>query len=532
MILPATRPLLLAASLCSIGSAQTVTETYRLMPSNPPPSGSDVFGISLRMDGDRAIVSDPTRAAVIFEVGSNTELLELDAQGEPDDNFGASVALSGDLAVVGATNVDGIGPLFGSNWGGAWVFDAATGAVLDFIQGSDAVSGDRAGNAVAVNDDYIILAARLQDSPGSQQGAVYVYDAATRQELYKLTAFDGELLDYFGSDVALAGDTLLVGASGDDSNRGAAYLYDLPTGNLIRKIVASDGEPEDFFGVAVAISGDRALVGAYWDENAGGPFAGAAYIFDWTTGQELHKLTASDGAAEAVFGASVDLVGDRAIVGAYLADAPLFRSGAAYTFDASTGQELQKLVPSTPATSDWFGYDVATNGAQDLASLTGGLFFGSPLTEGAVCVYGFPEIGTNYCAAAVNSTGFAAALGATGSSSVTANDLVLEGVGLPTNAFGFFLASRAQGFTQSPGSSQGNLCLGGAIGRYVGPGQIQSSGPLGRISLAIDNTQVPQPSGAVSVQPGETWNFQLWHRDSVGGSVTSNFTDGYEIVFQ
>ena len=110
---------------------------------------------------------------------------------------------------------------------------------------------------MAVNDDYIILAARLQDSPGSQQGAVYVYDAATRQELYKLTAFDGELLDYFGSDVALAGDTLLVGASGDDSNRGAAYLYDLPTGNLIRKIVASDGEPEDFFGVAVAISGDR-----------------------------------------------------------------------------------------------------------------------------------------------------------------------------------------------------------------------------------------------------------------------------------
>jgi hypothetical protein len=109
---------------------------------------------------------------------------------------------------------------------------------------------------------------------------------------------------------------------------------------------------------------------------------------------------------------------------------------------------------------------------------------------------------------------------------------MLEGVGLPTNAFGFFLASRAQGFTQSPGSSQGNLCLGGAIGRYVGPGQIQSSGPLGRISLAIDNTQVPQPSGAVSVQPGETWNFQLWHRDSVGGSVTSNFTDGYEIVFQ
>ena len=139
MNLPAIRPLLLAASLCSNGSAQTVTESYRLTPSVPPPSGSDVFGVSLEMDGDRAIVSDPGRAAVIFAVGSNTELLELGAQGEPDDNFGASVALSGDLAVVGATNVDGTGPLFGSNWGGAWVFDATTGSVLDFIQGSDAI---------------------------------------------------------------------------------------------------------------------------------------------------------------------------------------------------------------------------------------------------------------------------------------------------------------------------------------------------------------------------------------------------------
>ena len=112
-----------------------------------------------------------------------------------------------------------------------------------------------------------------------------------------------------------------------------------------------------------------------------------------------------------------------------------------------------------------------------------------------------------------DSTGVAAALGATGSSSVAANDLMLEGVGLPTNAFGFFLTSRSQGFVQNPGGSQGNFCLGGAIGRYIGPGQVQNSGLLGLVSLGINLDQMPRPTGPMAVQPGDTWYFQFWHRD-------------------
>ena len=91
---------------------------------------------------------------------------------------------------------------------------------------------------------------------------------------------------------------------------------------------------------------------------------------------------------------------------------------------------------------------------------------------------------------------------------------------------------QTQGFVAGPGGSQGNLCLGGAIGRYVGPGQIQNSGAAGMISLPIDNQQVPQPTGFTTITSGQTWNFQLWNRDAVGGSATSNFTDGYEITFQ
>ncbi len=102
---------------------------------------------------------------------------------------------------------------------------------------------------------------------------------------------------------------------------------------------------------------------------------------------------------------------------------------------------------------------------------------------------------------------------------------------LPSNAFGFFLTSLTQGFIANPGGSQGNLCLSGSIGRYVGPGQVQNSGSAGAISLAVDLTQHPNASGFVSVQIGETWNFTAWYRDSLGGTATSNFADGLEISF-
>ena len=75
-----------------------------------------------------------------------------------------------------------------------------------------------------------------------------------------------------------------------------------------------------------------------------------------------------------------------------------------------------------------------------------------------------------------------------------------------------------------PGSS-GFICLGGAIGRFNQPGNI-GQGPT--FSIQVDLTAVPQPTGPVAVQPGETWNFQAWYRD--GG--TNNFTDAVEILFQ
>jgi hypothetical protein len=144
---------------------------------------------------------------------------------------------------------------------------------------------------------------------------------------------------------------------------------------------------------------------------------------------------------------------------------------------------------------------------------------------------GSGSIGTNYCAANANSTGATGSISATGSGSVAANNVTLRASSLPNNAFAFFLVSRDAGFVANPGGSQGNLCLAGSIGRYVGPGQIGNTGAVGAVDLAIDLTQIPQPTGPVAVAAGETWRFTCWHRDVVAGSATSNFSNGLAIAF-
>ena len=140
-------------------------------------------------------------------------------------------------------------------------------------------------------------------------------------------------------------------------------------------------------------------------------------------------------------------------------------------------------------------------------------------------------VGSNYCLAAANTTGFAGTIGAEGSANIAQNDLTLTARDLPANAFGFFLVSPNQGFVQNPSGSAGNLCLSGAIGRYVGPGQIMGSGAAGTFSLTADLTAIPSPNGPIATSSGMTWNFQAWFRDAGPTGPTSNFTNGVEIEF-
>lgn len=141
-------------------------------------------------------------------------------------------------------------------------------------------------------------------------------------------------------------------------------------------------------------------------------------------------------------------------------------------------------------------------------------------------------VGASYCGRAIaNSTGCSGRLFASGNPSVSANDLRLTARFLPLDSFGFFLTSRTPSSIYPVSQSQGRLCLGGSIGRFGGPGQVQNSGSSGSFSLAIDLAALPTPTGPAVAQPGETWYFQAWHRDA-NPTLTSNFTDAVKVPLE
>ncbi|QDV04694.1 hypothetical protein Poly30_01870 [Planctomycetes bacterium Poly30] len=150
---------------------------------------------------------------------------------------------------------------------------------------------------------------------------------------------------------------------------------------------------------------------------------------------------------------------------------------------------------------------------------------------GRVRAFRSPDQGTEYCGPAVaNSTGQPAQMTTRGNAVTSGNDLVLRCDRMPRFSFGYFLLSQTQGFAPGAGGSLGNLCLAGSIGRFNS--SAASSGTLGSIELRTDLGAVPQPLGFVAVLAGQTWNFQCWYRDTVGGSVVSNFSDARSITFQ
>jgi hypothetical protein len=228
-------------------------------------------------------------------------------------------------------------------------------------------------------------------------------------------------------------------------------------------------------------------------------------------------------------------------------DNPAVMSGPGlYTFTAGTPLQLDPnttywlQLASNPVNGPGFGWDGTSPSTvpSGIATAVGYNFNGNvSTTRNRLEINGTPagggSVGTNYCGPAVpNSTGNSGQIRGTGSAVVANNDLTLVAEDLPNNAFGYFLTSLTQGLVPQPGGSLGVLCLGGNIGRYTGPGQIQNSGATGSFDLLLDLTQTPTPTGFVAVAAGETWNFQAWHRDSVGGVAVSNFTNALTVNFQ
>ena len=317
------------------------------------------------------------------------------------DEFGFSVAIDGDTAIVGA-----YGDQQSDSPGSAYVFTRA-GASWEYaakLTASDGIAGDTLGTSVAISGNTAFVGAPGFYNPTSA-GAVYVFvnpgsGWTSSTETAKLTASEGAIADHFGSSVAatpLSDDTVLIGAPGKDSSRGAAYIFSKPpagwasTSNFNARLTVPDSVANEQFGFGVAISNNTALVSSPGND-AG---AGSAYVFSkgtaWaSTSTFVAKLTASDRAVNDGFGENISMSSDTALIGAVGENE---RRGAAYIFEMPTtgwvtANEDAKLTASDGSPNDYFGVSVALSdsraivGAQGVNGLTGAAYMFTKPTTG------------------------------------------------------------------------------------------------------------------------------------------------------
>ena len=263
---------------------------------------------------------------------------------------------------------------------------ADLGDQLFKLLADDGAEDDRFSHSVSISGKLAIVGAWRDDDNGPQSGSAYLFDTATGRQIAKLLPNDGAATDFFGRSVAISGATAIVGAYSDNDNgelSGSAYLFDTTTGRQVAKLLADDGAAFDRFGRSVAISGAIAIVGAYNDDDNGSD-SGSAYLFDISDPAnpvQAAKLLPTDGATSDWFGFSVAISGTTALAGAYKNDDNGQSSGSAYLFDVSIPElplQIAKLLPNDGVSGDLFGYSVAISGAISIVGAYNDAHLGVP----------------------------------------------------------------------------------------------------------------------------------------------------------
>jgi WD40 repeat protein len=355
---------------------------------NPSPADNDLFGAAISLSGGKVLIGAPSDAttgtgsgrAYVYDsnTGALLHILENPTPGS-NDRFGGAVSLAGSLALIGARN-DALG---GVASGAAYLFNTDTGTLTRSLAnpGPLPTASDSFGHAVAISGNRALISAIGDDRGAANAGVAYLFDTSTGAVLRTFLNPTPQSGDNFGFDVALVGNYALISTTNDDTaalNAGAAYLYDATTGNLVHTFLNPTPElnnafgNNDNFGFSVALSSTRIAIGAS-NERVNGFQNGAVYLYDAATYALLDTLViptpfASDPA---------EFLGtDVALSEAYLLSGAPFRNkglasaqrdlGAAFLFDAHTGDFLQEINDTAPTSNDRFGFSVALDGTSAL----------------------------------------------------------------------------------------------------------------------------------------------------------------------
>jgi len=409
---------------CSL-SIQADIDPADILPASDG-AENDNFGWSVAIDGDTAIVGaylhdnvqpDSGAAYIYVYDGAGNWIEQQTLNYAPDDTnqppdpdllpdlvvdeqreawFGYSVAISGDIAVVGEPfyDVDNTDPTLQDyiDAGAVSIFERS-GTVWEFIgritvDVADVKSGDWFGSSVAIDGYTIVVGALSQARPGQvyilfkdtdgswkQQYAQNENDLLNIDEDQKtLLPNDPEQEDWFGQSVAIHKNTIVVGSDGSDNSEtgsGSAYVFTRDVNhdwNLQSKLLPAD--PKEFanFGISVDIHNNDIIVGSDGaDAAALDDVKGAAYTFNrdvegkWT---QSAKLIASDGVADDKFGRSVAIYEPLAVVGAWNETSNGTQSGSAYLYQKNvTGiwSEVDIIRDATGSAFDNLGFSVSVS---------------------------------------------------------------------------------------------------------------------------------------------------------------------------
>jgi len=368
--------LFVSASLCS---AQTVFEDYKIHLSN------NSAGSSLAISDQYIVIGDSNAgdfggasgAVSVFEAASGDFLYRLTAPAQVEEEFfGESVAISGSTLLVSAVASSEIQ----TDGGIVYLYDVSTGSSAGTLSPSDLEPGDNFGARIAVSDGLALIGSPGDDDNGSSAGSAYVFDIATGQEHCKFLPDDGSTLERFGRwGVGIDGSTAVLGVAVDDPSgpvSGSAYVFDAITGQQLHKLSADDGQASEFFGWSAAITGGVIAVGVTNDQRPGG-VAGSVYRYDAVSGSELGVYVQPNPGIFTELGRAVAAYDGTFLVGAFREFVDGDRTGAAFTFDAATGQHIQRYGPSDGGSQ--FGSLVAIG--------AGGLLSSNTITADGVYVY-------------------------------------------------------------------------------------------------------------------------------------------------
>lgn len=450
----------------------------------------------------------------------------------PGDSFGGSCEGLGDVDAdgvpdffVGAPGDD----TYGTNAGLVKVYSGVDAHVLYEFHGDpgDEVGwgwgADAAGDVNGDGHADVIVAGRLNDSAAPNAGKVWVHSGFDGQVLW---TFVGDHANQeFGKCARSAGDVdgdgrpdIIVSSEWDDSwqtDAGIVRVYSGRDGHVLHELHGVGAFDRLGHGKGIGdVDGDghADFMATRWGASRNGYQCGAVRVYsgaDASVLLEIDGLAAGDVLGRG--GAADDVDGDGRpdiVLDAQWSSLGGYQSGAAWVFSLAPTPDCDNDGWSDPLELHFYHSESDVNGDE---------------VPDACQHVGAPYCGPN----TANSTGQPGTMIGIGSTLASANDLTLRAESLPHYQWGYFLTSRQQGFVLFPGGSQGVLCLGGPIGRFLS--QVQNSGSEGAVTVPIDLTRMPLTPN-VAVQAGETWRFQFWHRDVVG-APTSNFTEALAVTF-